>query len=147
MAHETASVSVGIFMDLLNQFSTEFTTNSPIWVVVWVYFMSAVLALVIPFSFPYREARWIFLGLVLGMIGTIAAFAWFGFTRLTGLGHIVFWTPTLIYMVTVRGRGDYEKTLFSKWLLLGAFIIGASLLLDVIDALRWLLGERGPIKV
>ncbi len=139
--------SIGVFMDLLNQFSTEFTTNSPIWVVIWVYLMTAILAVAIPFSFPYREARWVLLGVVLGMIGTVAAFAMFGFTRLMGLGHILFWTPTLIYMVTVRGRRVYEKTLFSKWLLLGAFIIGLSLMLDIIDLLRWLLGERGPIKV
>ncbi len=134
-------------MELLSQFSSEFIANSPTWVVIWVYFMTAILALAIPFSFQYREARWILLGIVLGMIGTIVAYATFGFTRLTGLGHIVFWSLTLIYMVTVRGRGHYEKTLFSKWILLAAFVIGASLMLDVIDALRWLLGERGPIRI
>lgn len=134
-------------MELLSQFSSEFIANSPTWVVIWVYFMTAILALAIPFSFQYREARWILLGIVLGMIGTLVAYAAFGFTRLTGLGHIVFWSLTLIYMVTVRGRGHYEKTLFSKWILLAAFVIGASLMLDVIDALRWLLGERGPIRI
>lgn len=134
-------------MELLSQFSSEFIANSPTWVVIWVYFMTAILALAIPFSFQYREARWILLGIVLGMIGTLVAYAAFGFTRLTGLGHIVFWSLTLIYMITVRGRGHYEKTLFSKWILLAAFVIGASLMLDVIDALRWLLGERGPIRI
>ena len=134
-------------MELLSQFSSEFIANSPTWVVIWVYFMTAILALAIPFSFQYREARWILLGIVLGIIGTLVAYAAFGFTRLTGLGHIVFWSLTLIYMVTVRGRGHYEKTLFSKWILLAAFVIGASLMLDVIDALRWLLGERGPIRI
>lgn len=134
-------------MELLSQFSSEFIANSPTWVVIWVYFMTAILALAIPFSFQYREARWILLGIVLGMIGTLVAYAAFGFTRLTGLGHIVFWSVTLIYMVTVRGRGHYEKTLFSKWILLAAFVIGASLMLDVIDALRWLLGERGLIRI
>ena len=134
-------------MELLSQFSSEFISNSPTWVVIWVYFMTAILALAIPFSFQYREARWILVGIVLGMIGTLVAYAAFGFTRLTGLGHIVFWSLTLIYMVTVRGRGHYEKTLFSKWILLAAFVIGASLMLDVIDALRWLLGERGPIRI
>ena len=134
-------------MEIFSQFYTEMTTNSPTWVLVWVNAMVSVLALSIAFSFSYREARWILLGVTLGMLGTIGAYALFGFTRLLGLGHILFWTPTLIYIVTVRGWKTYHKTLFSRWLILAAIIIGISLAFDVVDLLRWILGERAPIRI
>ena len=134
-------------MDLINQFFAEMTANSPRWVLIWVNVMVIILALAIPFSFSYREARWILLGSVLGMLGTVAAYGLFGFTRLMGLGHILFWTPTLIYIITVRGWKTYHKTLFSRWMILAAIIIGISLAFDVVDLLRWILGERAPIKI
>ena len=134
-------------MEIFSQFYTEMTTNSPTWVLVWVNFMVGVLALAIPFSFSYREARWILLGVVCGMLGTIGAYSLFGYTRLLGLGHILFWSPTLIYIVTVRGWKTYHKTLFSRWLILAAIILGVSLAFDVVDLLRWVLGERAPIRI
>ena len=134
-------------MEIFSQFYTEMTTHSPAWVLVWVNFMVAMLALAIPFSFTYKEARWILLGVVLGMFGTIGAYALFGFTRLLGLGHILFWGPTLIYIITVRGWKTYHKTLFSRWLILAALILGTSLAFDVVDLLRWILGERAPIRI
>lgn len=134
-------------MEIFSQFMTEMETNSPAWVIVWVNFMVAILALAIPFSFSYREAKWILLGSVLGMIGTIVAYSLFGFTRLLGLGHIIFWTPTLIYIITVRGWKTYHKTLFSRWLVVAAIVMGVSLAFDVIDLLRWILGDRAPIRI
>lgn len=134
-------------MEIFSQFMTEMEANSPAWVIVWVNFMVAILAVAIPFSFSYREAKWILLGSVLGMIGTIVAYSLFGFTRLLGLGHIIFWTPTLIYIITVRGWKTYHKTLFSRWLVVAAIVIGISLAFDVIDLLRWILGDRGPIRL
>lgn len=134
-------------MEIFSQFMTEMQANSPTWVIVWVNFMVAILALAIPFSFSYREARWILLGSVLGMIGTIVAYSLFGFTRLLGLGHIIFWTPTLIYVITVRGWKTYNKTLFSRWLIVAAIVMGLSLMFDVIDLLRWILGDRAAIRL
>lgn len=134
-------------MEIFSQFMTEMEANSPAWVIVWVNFMVAILALAIPFSFSYREARWILLGSVLGMIGTIVAYSLFGFNRLLGLGHIIFWTPTLIYIITVRGWKTYHKTLFSRWLVVAAIVMGVSLAFDVIDLLRWILGDRAPIRI
>lgn len=134
-------------MEIFSQFLIDMNTNSPTWVLVWVNAMVLVLALAIPFAFSYREARWILLGTVLGMIGTIIAYAAFGYTRLLGLGHILFWTPTLIYIITVRGRKTYHESLFSRWLIVAALIMGISLAFDVIDLLRWVLGERAPIAL
>lgn len=134
-------------MEIFSQFTAEMQANSPVWVIVWVNLMVAILALSIPFSFTYREARWILLGSALGMIGTIIAYSLFGFTRLLGLGHLIFWTPTLIYIVTVRGWKTYSQTLFSRWLVVAAVVVGISLAFDMVDLLRWLLGDRAPIRI
>ena len=62
-------------MELFSQFNAEMTANSPLWVGIWVNVMVAVLALAIPFSVARSEARWIWLGTVLGMAGTIVAYS------------------------------------------------------------------------
>lgn len=134
-------------MEILNQFSADMSAHSPAWVGIWVNVMVAVLALSIPFSFSRSEPRWILLGTLLGMAGTIMAYSQFGYTRLLGLGQILFWSPTLIYMLGLRGRGVGRQTLFGKWLLAAILVMGASLAFDVVDLLRWLLGERDPIRL
>ena len=134
-------------MELFSQFNAEMTANSPLWVEIWVNVMVAVLALAIPFSFARSEARWILLGTVLGMAGTIVAYSQFGFTRILGIGHILFWTPTLVYMLGLRGRRVGQHTLFGKWVFAAIFVMGASLAFDYVDLLRWLLGERDPIRL
>jgi hypothetical protein len=134
-------------MELFSQFNAEMTANSPLWVGIWVNFMVAVLALAIPFSFAQKEARWILLGAVLGMAGTIIAYSQFGFTRILGVGHILFWSPTLVYMLGLRGRGVGRQTLFGKWLFAAILVMGISLAFDYVDLLRWLLGERDPIRM
>lgn len=134
-------------MEIFSNFSADMTANSPAWVLIWVNVMAAVLLISAGFAFVHREARWMLLGILLGMAGTISAYGIFGFTRLMGIGHLLFWTPTLIYMITVHGRRLYEGTLFSRWIILAAYVIGISLAFDTIDLLRWLLGERGPIRL
>lgn len=134
-------------MEIFSEFLAQMNANSPTWVIAWVNFMGMFLALALPFSFFYIEARWILLGVILGMLGTVVAYALFGYTRLLGLGHILFWGPTLIYIVTVRGWKTYHKTLFSRWLILAAIVLGVSLAFDVVDLLRWILGERNEISL
>jgi len=134
-------------VEIFSQFAADMAANSPAWVKIWVNVMVAVLAIAIPFSFAHREARWMLLGIVLGMAGTLIAYSLFGFTRLLGLGHLIFWTPTLLYMLTVRGRGYHARTLFAKWILIAILVIGVSLAFDFVDLLRWILGERATIRL
>ncbi|MEL7040735.1 MAG: hypothetical protein AAGL90_04380 [Pseudomonadota bacterium] len=133
-------------MEILQQFNADMSANSPDWVLIWVRIMVLVLSLSAVFSVFHAEARWILLGTLLGMAGTLAAYSLFGFTRLMGLGHILFWSPTLLYMLTIRGRGMHQKTVFARWLLAAIIVMGVSLMFDYLDLLRWLLGERDPIS-
>lgn len=132
-------------MDIMNQFNAEMMAASPGWVVIWVNVMVAVLALSIPFAFVRKEARWILLGTILGMAGTIVAYSQFGFTRILGIGHILFWTPTLIYIWSIRGRWNVSGSWFGKWVVVAALVMAISLAFDYTDLARWLLGERAVI--
>ena len=130
-------------MDIMNQFNADMVANSPAWVPVWVNAMVAVLALSIPFSFIRKEARWILLGTALGMAGTIVAYSQFGYSRILGIGHVLFWTPTLIYIWSIRERWNVGATWFGKWVVLAGLVMMVSLVFDFADVARWLLGERG----
>ena len=130
-------------MDIMNQFNADMVANSPAWVPVWVNAMVAVLALSIPFSSVRKEARWILLGTALGMAGTIVAYSQFGYSRILGIGHVLFWTPTLIYIWSIRERWNVGATWFGKWVVLAGLVMMVSLVFDFADVARWLLGERG----
>jgi hypothetical protein len=132
-------------MDIMTQFNADMAAASPDWVGLWVNVMVLVLALSIPFSFVRKEARWILLGTILGMAGTIVAYSHFGFTRILGIGHILFWTPTLLYMLRQRQNWKVSSTWFGKWIMLAALVMAISLAFDVTDLARWLLGERASL--
>ena len=134
-------------MNIVLNFYNEFTGNSPLWVVTWFNFMMLIFGLSVPLSFSYKEARVILLGSFLGVAAMIFLYAFFGFTRILGLGHILFWTPTLIYMLTVRGRGTLGKTFLARWVFIAILVMGISLAFDVVDLLRWILGERDSIRL
>jgi hypothetical protein len=132
-------------MDIMTQFNADMAAASPAWVGLWVNVMVLVLALSIPFSFVRKESRWILLGTILGMAGTIVAYSHFGFTRILGIGHILFWTPTLLYMLRQRQNWKVSSTWFGKWITLAALVMAISLAFDVTDLARWLLGERASL--
>ncbi len=130
-------------MELMQQFNTDMAAYSPGWVGVWVNFMVAVLLLGgVAFSFVRVEARWVLLATLLGMVGTMLAYSQFGFTRILGIGHILAWTPALIYLLARRRHWRAGETWSGRWLALAAAIFAVSLVFDYSDLARWLLGER-----
>ena len=134
-------------MELVEQFRADLMANSPDWVLIWLQVLVGVLALSVLFV-PFRpEARAILVGTLMGIGMTIVIYAQFGFTRILGVGHILFWTPTLFYMLSLQGTTSVEKTWFSRWLWLAIAVMAVSLALDYSDLVRYLLGERGPIEL
>ncbi|MCR9270713.1 MAG: hypothetical protein NXH72_12050 [Hyphomonadaceae bacterium] len=134
-------------MELVEQFRADLMANSPDWVLIWLQVLIGVLALSVLFA-PFRpEARAILVGTLMGIGMTIVIYAQFGFTRILGVGHILFWTPTLFYMLSLQGTASVEKTWFSRWLWLAIAVMAVSLALDYSDLVRYLLGERGPIEL
>jgi hypothetical protein len=94
------------------------------------------------FFLPRTEA-WVVLGtgLLAAAIMTVLH-AKLGYVRLIGVGHFV-WIPMLIWLLF---RLDHipEGTLFHGWLIALLAMNTVSLLIDIIDLVRYLRGARAP---
>ena len=83
---------------------------------------------------------WIILAaIVLSFISILYLYSEFGYVRLLGLPHIVFWTPMLLYFWKVVP--GLEPSLLKKYLYLVMGINFISLLFDYVDVARYLLGS------
>ncbi len=63
-----------------------------------------------------------------------------GYVRLLGLAHLVFWGPVWVWVLSRRkviGTADF----FGKYVHLYLGVAGVSLVIDVIDVIRYLLGD------
>ena len=129
-------------MELLNNFQAEINAG-PAWVAIWVNVMGAILLLSIPFSFIRLSARWVLLAVIAGGTATVALYSQFGYERILGLGHVVFWTPALLYLLSIRKGWRVRETITGKWIALAALTMAVSLAFDYTDVARWLLGDRG----
>jgi hypothetical protein len=112
--------------------------------VVWWPWMAGLplINLSSVFFLPRTEA-WVVLGtgLLAATIMTVLH-AKLGYVRLVGIGHFV-WIPMLIWLVFRLDR-ILEGTLFYGWLLTLIAMDTVSLLIDIVDLLRYLRGERTP---
>ena len=66
-----------------------------------------------------------------------------GYVRLLGIGHI-FWFPLVLWL----GLRAFEEGLsdaFAVWLVSLVVLNSLSLILDVMDVVRYLRGERAPV--
>ena len=134
-------------MEILERFYADVTTHSPEWVLIWLHVLVGVLSLSLLFGLYRPEARAILFGTLLGMGMVIVIYAQFGFTRILGIGHILFWTPTLFYMLSLQGTSGVSKTWFGRWLWLAIPVMTISLGFDYFDLGRYLMGEREPIAL
>ena len=64
-----------------------------------------------------------------------------GYVRLLGLPHLVFWLPVYIWLVIKFRRNEFTPP-FKHYLVLYFLVAGISLVLDLVDVFRYLLGER-----
>lgn len=134
-------------MEIFEQFYGDLLTRSPEWVLIWLQVLVGTLSIAILFGLFRHEARAIVFGTFLGMAMTILIYGQFGFTRILGVGHILFWTPTLFYMASLQGTSDVAKTWFGRWLWLAILVMGVSLAFDYYDLARYMLGERELIAL
>ena len=64
-----------------------------------------------------------------------------GYVRLLGLAHLVFWTPVYVWILR-RRRAIGVDSLFGKYVLLYLVIVGICLVIDAVDVVRYLVGDR-----
>ncbi len=122
----------------------EAIAQQPLWLQIWVYWMVIMNLAGILFVVGRVEARW-----VVGAFLVNSLFmSWLndtqGYTRLLGLSHVVFWTPLAVYLFR-RLPSIETRTPFGMWLRVLLITIVLSLVVDYIDVVRYLLGERAPL--
>lgn len=115
----------------------------PTWLVAWVGWLMLVNTASVIFV-RQVPARWVLAAWIGNALTMTALHVEFGFTRILGLSHVIWWTPLLIYL----WRAQALRTLTGParhWLLALVLSNGVSLVVDYVDVARYALGERAPL--
>lgn len=67
-----------------------------------------------------------------------------GFVRLLGLGHLIAWTPQVVWYAQVILQGEAAGW-FLYWLMSVIAVNGLSLVIDFVDVMFYSMGYRQPI--
>jgi hypothetical protein len=114
----------------------------------WVLALVLVHLVAVLFVATRAEGRWRVrfepIAIIVSFVAAAAFMNWlyfeFGYVRLLGLAHLLFWTPAYLW-VALTSRRLGAADLFGKYLILYLIIAGISLLLDAADVVRYLIGN------
>lgn len=103
--------------------------------------------MIVPFFFFGAVEAWAALATIATAVGLeMILFARKGFAKLLGLGHIVLWVALLPWLVT-RASSVGTDSIFGMWIAALLVANRASLVIDLVDVARYLLGESEPSYV
>ena len=107
---------------------------------MWLSLLIGANVFVPLFYFQQLEAQIVLVNMAANMALMTFLTSRFGFTRILGLGHI-FWIPLLGFLLTRLGNipaGDA----YGAWLRALLVVNCGSLLIDMVDVIRYLAGDR-----
>ncbi|MDP2150288.1 MAG: hypothetical protein Q8K13_11665 [Parvibaculum sp.] len=113
--------------------------QEPWWLSSWVYWLIAINSLSLFFAFTRNEAHWVLTAWLGNLVMMPMLFEAVGYVRLLGLTHIVFWTPLVVYLW--RQRSEFGSSWSGRYLWVVLATNSASLIIDYIDVVRYLLGD------
>lgn len=120
----------------------------PQWVQIWMNVLVVLAPLCILVMLIFKATRKPgFVALVLTVLAfgsTILLHGQMGMVRLLGLGHVVFWTPLVIYLFRWQ-RQNTAPVLPRLAVIVLIVMIVAALVFDYYDVIRWIAGERASI--
>ncbi len=117
--------------------------SQPLLVELWIGLM-VIFNMIVPLFYLDRlEAQVVLVGFMAGMVLMTLITAATGFSRLLGLGHI-FWIPLLYFLWTHLDQIPPNDG-FGVWVRSVMVINAASLILDGVDVLKYLAGERAEV--
>ena len=119
----------------------EHMMSSPTWVVVWMGIMALLHIVAIPLAFKDWRPRVMVIVMIINMVFMSGLFHKYGYTRILGLSHVIFWTPLLAYLWKTR-KANPERKLTAVFVKAAIAIIFISLLFDYTDVIRYILGDR-----
>ncbi len=113
---------------------------------LWIQLMVGVNMVGAIVFWKHTEAKVTLLSLTLSFIIMSLIFARYGFVRLLGLGHILFWTPLCVWLGFNLATGTYNMAGgFRYWIIFLLLINGLSLVIDYVDVFRFWRGEKGEL--
>ena len=122
--------------------------QQPAWVGYWLYWL-LFAAFALPLAlFIWRQTRLAAAASLLcslaGGFGVNWLYGQMGYVKLLGLPHIIFWTPLVVYLISIVRQKDLPA-----WPQRILFVIIATILVslafDYTDVARYVLGERAPL--
>ncbi|MGE3534895.1 MAG: hypothetical protein AB7H48_08695 [Parachlamydiales bacterium] len=109
---------------------------------VWVMLLGLVNMVGGIYFFATLEGKFALAAMMGAMMVMWVIYAKYGFVRLLGLGHILFWVPFLIWSVLRLRSWNDLPTDFRFWLVLVSILNSLSLVVDFIDVWRYAKGEK-----
>ncbi len=110
---------------------------------IWVALLVLLNGLVPLYFWDRIEAKAVLGAILAGAVIQGGIFAVRGFVRLLGAGHLVVWTPLLIWLF-LRLETIGTTSLFGRWIVALLVIDGISWMIDLVDVGRYLAGDRTP---
>jgi len=114
--------------------------KEPLWLQAWILWMVVINTASVLFI-RHRDGKAVLAAWVGNLVFMNLLFYLNGYNRLLGLSHVVFWTPLLVYIVLPPWDSD-ARTPYGVWLRVLVLTNGISLIVDYIDVVRYLLGDR-----
>lgn len=124
------------------------------WVQIWVQILVVVNLAAVFFILTRKDGKFsvrieaiaIVVSFFLAGAMMTGMYTQIGFVRLLGLPHLIFWLPVYVWLLVKFRRGVFSSP-FKYYLLLYFLIAGMSLVIDLADVTRYLIGERQSLHI
>ena len=112
----------------------------PTWVKLWLLALMTVNMVIPLFYFDHLEAQIVLITFLASFILQVILTGRFGFTRILGLGHVL-WIPMVLYLISRIGL--YAATdPYGLWMRSVIIMNSISLVIDCIDVVLYAKGDR-----
>jgi hypothetical protein len=126
----------------------EAMATEPLWLRSWINVLIAANLSAVLFVVGKDAGRWrirrepiaIIVAFVAAAILMEQLYHSFGYVRLLGVAHLVCWGPVWLWILSRRREAGW-RSLFGGYLHVYLLIAGVSLLIDVTDVIRYVLGD------
>ncbi|MFK7846844.1 MAG: hypothetical protein AB8G77_16205 [Rhodothermales bacterium] len=109
----------------------------------WLALLVTLNAFIPLYFLPRIEAIATIIVFMIGFILMILLTHFYGFTRILGLGHIL-WIPLVIYLLFQINSNDLLAP-FNLWIFAVILCNGISLVIDTSDVVRYVNGDKEPL--
>lgn len=113
---------------------------------IWVMLLGGVNFVGSVLFFNTFEGKFALLAMMGSMIVMLAIYSKYGFVRLLGLGHILFWVPFVIWNLVQLSEPSALNSDFKIWLIAVSVFNSLSLLLDFADVIKFSKGEKSQMS-